>query len=188
MILKYAPADQDKICTTAARMLARGELIVYPTDTFYALGADATNPGAVRQVYKLKKSPLDQPLPILVASYDMLLRWARTGLEQERILRARLPGRYTFMLQPRKPLPVPAGSIGFRFPDHWCAKIADSLGRPITATPANIHNQPVPATIEEVKKIFGTRVALYIDQGPLAGKPPTVMDITSFPPRILPQE
>jgi len=117
-----------------------------------------------------------------VADLKMLLKLARATPEQEKILSARLPGPYTFILPPRKSMPVANGNVGFRLPNHWCCRISKFLGRPITATSSNIHNQTTPASIKELEKIFGDKVALYIDAGPLSGKPSQVVDLTTAEP------
>lgn len=179
MLLKYSPDKEREICSAAARALADGKLVVYPTDTVYGLAADATNASAVDAVFQLKQRPRDQPLSILVSDLEMLFKWTRTTPEQDKLLSACLFGPYTFVLRPVKPLPVSQGNIGFRLPSHWCCGIAKALGRPITATSANIHGQQTPKTIQELEKLFGDKVALYIDAGSLTGKPSKVVDLTT---------
>lgn len=159
--------------------LRAGKLVVYPTDTIYGLGADATNSAAVDLVYRAKQRPRDQPISVLVADFDMLYRYAATSQAQKKTLEEKLPGPYTFILEPRQKLPVSNGNIGFRIPKHWCTKIAKELGKPITTTSANIHGKETPATITELRKTFGDSVEVYIDGGKLLGKPSTVIDLTT---------
>jgi L-threonylcarbamoyladenylate synthase len=159
--------------------LRAGQLIIYPTDTVYGIGADALNKKAVDFVYEVKQRPRDQPISILVADFDMLYKYANASQAQKKVLEEQLPGPYTFILEPKEKLPVSDGNIGFRIPNHWCTKIAKELGRPITTTSANIHGKETPATISELRKTFGSKVEIYIDGGRLSGKPSTVIDLTT---------
>jgi len=159
--------------------LKAGKLIVYPTDTVYGLGADALNERAVDLVYGVKQRPRDQPISILVADFEMLYEYANASSEQKKRIEEKLPGPYTFILEPKKKLPVSTDNIGFRIPKHWCTKIAKELGRPITTTSANIHRLETPATITELRKAFGDKIDVYIDGGRLVGKPSTIIDLTT---------
>ena len=159
--------------------LRAGKLVVYPTDTVYGLGADATDSKAVDLVYEVKQRPRDQPISILVADFEMLYEYAKASPEQRKTLEEKLPGPYTFILEPKQKLPVSDGNIGFRIPKHWCTKIAKELGRPITTTSANIHGKETPATLTELRRAFGNKVEVYIDGGALPGKPSTVIDLTT---------
>ena len=146
----------------------KGGIIVYPTDTVYGLGADATNKRAVNKIYSLKKRPKSLPLSVLVSDFSMLKKYAKTTKGFKR-------GKYTFVLKPKKQLPVSKGSIGFRIPKHWCTNLAKEFGKPIVTTSANIHGQPVAQTITEAKRIFGKKVNLYIDGGKLGTKPSKII-------------
>jgi L-threonylcarbamoyladenylate synthase len=159
--------------------LKAGKLIVYPTDTVYGLGADALNERAVDLVYGVKQRPRDQPISILVADFEMLYEYANASSEQKKRIEEKLPGPYTFILEPKKKLPVSTDNIGFRIPKHWCTKIAKELGRPITTTSANVHGKETPTTVTELRKTFGDKVEVYVDGGNLSGKPSTVIDLTA---------
>lgn len=170
-VLRYSPRSLGRVCRTAAEVLSRGGLIVYPTDTVYGIGADATNKKAVAKVYRLKKRPKDMPLSVMVSDIKMLRRYAymREGFKK---------GKYTFILKPKRKLPVSSGNIGFRIPAHWCTNIAKEFGKPITTTSANLHGKRTPKTIRGLQKVFGKRIALYIDGGTLSAKPSKVIDLT----------
>ncbi len=183
--LMYRTYAEDSIIRRAAEILREGKLIVYPTDTVYGLGADATNARAVDTLYDRKRTPRGQPVSVLVADLAMLKRWAVMGARQEEYVRARIPGPWTFVLKPKKKLPVSAGSVGFRIPDHWCTGIAKALGRPVTSTSANLHSSHSPRAIFEIKQSFGEKVVLYIDGGKLTGQPSQVVDLTVEPPNVL---
>lgn len=158
--------------------LQAGKLIVYPTDTVYGMGADALNREAVDLLYGVKQRPREQPVSVLVHDFDMLYKYAKVTGAQKKIIEEKLPGAYTFILEPAQKLPVSSGNIGFRIPKHWCTKIAKELGRPITTTSANIHGLETPATITALRKTFGDKVEVYVDGGTLSRKASTVIDLT----------
>ena len=170
----------DEIIARAVDLLNAGKPIIYPTDTLYAIGCDATNAEAVEQVYKLKQRPRDMPLSVLVSDFEMLQKYAEISAKQMKVLKEKLPGPFTFILKPKIKLPVSAGNIGFRMIYHKLAnEIVKKFGKPITATSANVHGQPTGATITELKVIFKTYIDLYILGGRLEGKPSTVIDLTT---------
>jgi len=171
-ILKYSAKTSEVIIRLAADLLRQGGLIVYPTDTVYGIGADATNKKAVDKVFALKKRPKGKPLSVMVSDISMLKKYAKT-------VRGFKKGRYTFIIAPKKRLPVSKYDIGFRLPNHWCARIAGELGRPVVTTSANISERPIAKTAGEAKKLFGGKVALYIDGGRLNGKPSKVIVLGS---------
>ena len=158
--------------------LQAGKLIIYPTDTVYGMGADALNKEAVDLLYDVKQRPREQPVSVLVADFEMLYKYANVTEAQKKIIEEKLPGAYTFILEPRQKMPVSNGTAGFRIPKHWCTKIAKELGRPVTTTSANIHGLETPATVTELRKTFGEKVEAYVDGGKLSGKASTVVDLT----------
>jgi L-threonylcarbamoyladenylate synthase len=171
-MLRYSKRNSEVLIRLAAGLLRQGELIVYPTDTVYGIGADATNRRAVAKVFALKKRSRSKPLSIMVSDTAMLKRYAKT-------VRGFKKGRYTFIIEPKKRLPVSKYDIGFRLPNHWCAKIAKELGRPVVTTSANVSERPVARTAKEAKKLFGDKIALYIDGGRLSGKPSKVVCLST---------
>ncbi len=171
-MLRYSKCNSEVIIRLAAGLLRQGELIVYPTDTVYGIGADATDKKAVNKVFRLKKRPKSKPLSVMVSDIGMLKKYAKT-------VRGFKNGRYTFIIEPKKRLPVSQYDIGFRIPNHWCTKIAKELGKPVVTTSANISERPVAKTAKEAKRLFGNNIALYIDGGRLSGKPSKVVVLGS---------
>lgn len=165
-------------CLKAAlRVLREGGLIVYPTDTLYALGCDATREVAVKRVFEAKKRPLDKPLPIAVADMRMLERYAYLH-EQAKILAERfLPGALTMVLK-KKNLPEVLTSgldmVAVRIPANEAAlELIGKFGRPVITTSANLSGSPPPVTVEEIPESLGAAVAL--DQGRLGGRVPSTI-------------
>ena len=155
----------------AVRELKKGNLIVYPTDTVYGIGADATNKRAVAKLYRIKKRPKSMPVSVMVSDMKMLRKYAK-------VKKGFRKGRYTFILEPKRKLPVSSGNIGFRIPGNWCTRIARDLGRPVTSTSANMHGRRTPRTISGIRKQFGKGISFYMDGGTLSGRPSKVIDLT----------
>jgi len=115
----------------------------------------------------------------------MLEKYAKINKNQRRLLKKKLPGKHTFILNPKKKIPVSKSKIGFRIPNHWCVLLSKEFGKPITTTSANIHKKPIPKAIKDINKIFEDSISLYIDEGILDGKPSKVMDITCSKPKVI---
>jgi L-threonylcarbamoyladenylate synthase len=163
----------------AVQALREGKVIIYPTDTVYGIGADATNQDAVAKVYEMKQIPREQPISVLVADFKMLYEYAEISPEQKQILMKKLPGPHTFILKPKKKLHVSSGTVAFRLPKHDCTKIAKALGKPITTTVANVHGQVTYGNIHDLRKVFGDKVAEYVDGGKLNAVPSPITDLTT---------
>jgi L-threonylcarbamoyladenylate synthase len=168
----------------AVKVLQRQQLVVYPTDTLYALGCDATSKYAVMRVFEGKKRRLEMPLPIAVADMEMLRRYAHLH-EQARVLAEKyLPGALTLILK-KKNLPEVltsgSGKVAVRIPANDAAlELIELLGRPVVATSANFSGSPPPVTVEEVPPELGAEIAL--DQGLLGERiPSTIVDFDEGP-------
>jgi L-threonylcarbamoyladenylate synthase len=191
METKVLPASEETI-TIAARILAEGGLVAFPTDTVYGVGAHAFQPDAVERIYVAKTRPRDKAIPILLARADDLPLVAERITETAWLLAERFwPGGLTLVL-PRKanvPDGVSAGgpTAAVRVPDHPVplALIA-ALGAPLAATSANLSGRPSPVTAQEVEAELGERIELILDGGRCPGGiPSTVLDLTTDPPTIL---
>jgi len=176
----------------AARVLRAGELVAFPTETFYGLGAHALDAVAVGRVFQAKGRPADKPLLVLVDSVSMVARVARDVPARARRLMDRYwPGPLTLILVAHPDLPVGltagSGTIGVRLSGHPVARaLVTALGGPITAPSANQHGAPSPRTADEVVAGLGGRIELVLDGGPTPGGPPsTLLDLTRTPAVVL---
>jgi len=140
---------------TAVQTLHDGGMILYPTDTIWGIGCDATNEVAVNNVFELKQRPKDKPFVILVSDVDMLKDYV-----------AQLHPRIETLLNyHHRPLTIiydqgiclapnaisSNGSVAIRIPhDEYCQDLIRAFGKPIVASSANISNQPFPAHFGEV--------------------------------------
>jgi len=164
----------------AADVLKKGGLVVYPTDTLYALGASIYNENAVRKVYGIKKRPLGIPLPVAVGGIEQIESVAVMNSTAKRIAERFMPGAVTLIMKKREGISdVVAGEkIAVRVPSNKMALQIISLAGAITATSANLHGQSAPSTVEDAKKQLGSSVDMYVDGGTLIGIPSTIVDVS----------
>jgi L-threonylcarbamoyladenylate synthase len=178
----------------AARALARGRLVVYPTDTLLGLGALASDPAAVGRLERAKGRSSSQPVSIAVSSVEELERWADLSVESRAWVRRHLPGPYTVLVRPtarsrrafgRSILPH-HGLLGVRLPDHPVARELARREGPITATSANLHGQPPCRTTAEARRTFDGVVAVYLPAVPRpSGRPSTLVDLSGPGPVLV---
>ncbi len=177
----------------AAAILRGGGVVAFPTETFYALGAAAGHPAALRRVFGLKTRTPSKPLLVLVDSIAMAETLAREVTPAARELMARhWPGALTLVLRARADVPVEltagTGTVGVRWSSHPVAQgLVHALGMPVTAPSANVEGAEPPTTAADVLAVFDGLVDVVLDGGPTAGGlASTLVDVTGEP-RILRQ-
>ncbi|MCL6088924.1 MAG: L-threonylcarbamoyladenylate synthase [Candidatus Marsarchaeota archaeon] len=145
-----------------------GGVVVYPTDTLYGLGGDATNAAVVSRVILLKARPADQPLSILFSDWASARDYIKMDAALEKKLGELTPGPFTFLLPLKNPLPVTSSHlVGCRIPQHeFCLKWAAAFGKPIITTSANKHKMSPPRAVEELDASIIEGVDLIVDGGP----------------------
>ena len=171
-----APKEADENLAAAVQALKRGDVIVFPTETLYGLGADALNEAAVEKVFQLKgRDPLN-PIPVLVADQEMLhaLVPAIPSIARK-LMDQYWPGPLTLVLPGRKNIPKAlcnsGGGIGVRISRQSLATLlVKGLGRPLTATSANPSGKEPARTVEEAKRYFAGEVEVFVDGGTLTSK------------------
>jgi len=176
----------------AIDVLKNGGIVALPTDTVYGLGADPLNRRAVDKVYRVKKRPYNQALPLLLADKSDLTKVASVIPEIAWKLAERfLPGGLTLVLKksPWVPSNITAGgdTIAVRIPNHPIPiALIKALGNPIVGTSANISGRPSPVTAAEVREQLGREVDLIIDGGRSPGGiESTVLDVSGKTPTLL---
>jgi L-threonylcarbamoyladenylate synthase len=179
---------------TAAQSVLNGGVIIYPTDTVYGLGADATNPAAVARVRTIKGRDADKPILAMVRDIAMLEEYAVLTPMAQVLARALLPGPLTLVLTQRgeglNPVAQVDGSVGFRIPNHpTCRALMEHIDRPVTSTSVNKSGLPQPHTLPAMLAQLGEHVDLIdqiLDEGPLTPSPAsTIVDARGDEPRIL---
>jgi L-threonylcarbamoyladenylate synthase len=192
-ILKLDPAeiDPEKIMIIAGTVSQNG-VIVYPTDTFYGLGADCFSGQAVRRIFRLKKRPSAKGLPVLISDPAMAREIAASIPPVfDEIASSFWPGPLTLLLHAARHLPRELvglrQTVGVRLPAvAWLRELVDRAGAPLTATSANISGEGEIASPERVIQVFRKRVELIVDGGDaLGGRLSTVVDLTLDKPRLV---
>ena len=181
----------DKVIEYTTRLLRKGGVIIYPTDTLYGLGVDVQNVRAMERLYRIKNRNYSIPVSLMVSSLDHIEDLiGLLPIEQHSYLKRLLPGPVTIILSNKRRgrlqiihRALDMDTIGFRIPDHpFCIRLAQKLDRPITTTSANKSGENNIADIKELINTFGSEIDLILDGGPLkkaAGS--TIIDFTKQP-------
>ncbi|MGH7848512.1 MAG: L-threonylcarbamoyladenylate synthase [Candidatus Binatia bacterium] len=185
-------AKAEGLLTEALEVLRHGQVIAFPTETFYGLGADALNGKAVARVVALKGRDPNSPLPVIVAD-ERMLRSVVTIVAPlaRRLMDQFWPGPLTLVMPGNPKLPKPLlnrkGGIGVRVSNHPIAqRLVAELGHPITATSANPSGQVPARSWQEVLGYFAARVGLIIDGGQLTSKKgSTVVEVNGDEIRVI---
>ncbi len=181
------PASLDR----ALALLRTGEPIAFPTDTVYGVGAAALNAAAVARLYTVKRRPLTQAIPLLIADEADLPLVADEVTPTARRLARLWPGALTLvvMAAPGLPSELLAGgaTVAVRLPNHtWLRSLMRALGMPLAATSANLHGGRDPRTAADVAAQLGGALPLIVDGGPTPGPlPSTIVDCVGDEPRLL---
>lgn len=176
---------------TAARLIREGELVAFPTETVYGLGANAFDPAAVARIFVCKGRPQDNPLIVHLADFDKVSCVASSVPPLARVLYDEFcPGPLTMILPKgeRVPTEVTAGldTVGVRFPSHPVARELISLSCPIAAPSANVSKHVSPTTAQHVYDDLAGKIPLILDGGTCqVGIESTIVDLTSDIPTIL---
>ncbi len=182
-------ATRDNILA-ASRIVRRGGLVVYPTETVYGLGCDPFTIESVKRVFKVK-GERRKPLPILALSGYHVKRIAAVSREAEKIAERFWPGPITLVLTKKPILPEVVtcnlDSVAVRIPKNDVAlKLIDLSNGLLVGTSANKTGEKPPRTAQEAAEQLGNDPNLILDNGPAAlGVPSTVVDLTSRKPKIL---
>ena len=154
-----------------ADALNKGKIVVFPTETVYGIGADATNDVAVKKIFEAKGRPQDNPLIVQISNYKMLEDVAQKPNDTEMaLMRAFWPGPFTIILKCKGNLPksVTAGldTVGIRMPDNNIAlSIIDAAKKPIAAPSANVSGKPSGTNLKDIFKELDNRVDYFVDGG-----------------------
>jgi L-threonylcarbamoyladenylate synthase len=169
-----------------------GGLVAYPTETFYALGVDATSGAAVERLFRVKGRERGIPVPLIIATPEALARVARRVPPAARKLMDRFwPGPLTLVLEAAPDLPEGitggTGAVGVRISDHpAAAAIARACPFPLTATSANRSGEASAASPAALSRTIHDALDVLVDGGRTKGAPAsTVLDVTVVPPRLV---
>ncbi len=175
------------------KVIDNGGVISFPTETVYALAADASNHDAVDKIYKLKNRFSDKPLPVLVGDIYQANRVVEFNQRAQKLALCFFPGPLTLVLKAKlhgnlaSNVNQNIATVGIRMPNNLTAlKILKAVGRPLVGTSANISNQKSAISGEEVLQAFGDLIDILVDSGGAnTGIPSTILDLTGEQVKIL---
>ena len=185
-ILKATPSS----ILVASRIVKRGGVIVYPTDTVYGLGCDPFNGEAVEQILKIKDQR-KKPLPVLGSDTENVKKVAHMSREARELVARFWPGPITLVLPKKATLPDVVtqnmSSVGVRIPKHEVAiQLIRQSGGLLVGTSANKTGKKPARTAYEAMEQLGKEIEVILDGGPTPiGTPSTVVDLTTDQPTIL---
>lgn len=194
---KLTSTNQSAVTSQAIKILKLGGLIIYPTETCYGAGVDATNQSAVDKLLAYKHRREGRPLSVAVADEAMATKYVKLNATAKNLYQKFLPGPLTVVSAGRHQLAhgieSELGTLGIRIPDHPLAlAIVKKFNKPITATSANVSYKPRPYSIVQLLKQTSKKqqslIDLIIDAGKLPKRPvSTIVDTTLDDPLIIRQ-
>ncbi|MFO8089275.1 MAG: L-threonylcarbamoyladenylate synthase [Desulfatiglandaceae bacterium] len=186
--------DLESCLGSAVRILRRGGVVAYPTETVYGLGVDVSNERAVSYLFQLKGREEGRPVLIIIPSTEAISRYAESVPESaRRLISTFWPGELTIVCRARgtvSPLLTGGtGKIGVRLSSNFIATaICRAFGGAVTSTSANRSGSPPCTSVSQVLKVFPSGLSLVINGGSCTAEAgSTVVDVTGSPCRILRQ-
>lgn len=180
-IIKQQNLDMNKIVSA----LRAGEVLVYPTETVYGLGCDATNQEAVNKIFSIKKRQQEKSVLVIAADLNMMLDYIEWTPKLQELADKYWPGPLTIVAPIKFQNDLASGviaqdnTIAFRVTDHPLAhELSEKLGRPLVSTSANIAAMSNPYEIEQVIKMFAEEIDqpdIIIDGGELSHRSPSTI-------------
>lgn len=169
---------------TVVQTLKDGGVIIYPTDTVYALGCDALNNSAIEKVCAIKAmKSAKSNLTIICNQISQITEYAKFGNREFKVLKQYLPGPFTFIFQALSKLPKAfkgRRTVGVRIPDNAVAcKIVEALGRPILSTSVEAEDIDYMCEPELIAEVYKSSVDIVIDSGRGGSIASTIVDCTS---------
>lgn len=192
-ILKIDSADIDSdSMKEAAALIAAGELVAFPTETVYGLGADALRPEASRKIYAAKGRPSDNPLIVHISKFEDLVSIAKEVPPQaKKLADAFWPGPLTMIVWKNAKVPYETtggmDTVAIRMPNHPVAlRLIEESGCLIAAPSANTSGKPSPTEAAHVALDMDGRIPMILDGGPVGiGIESTIVDLSEETPMIL---
>jgi len=191
--LRVHPANpQRRLIREAVDVLRAGGLVVYPTDSCYALGCQIGNKDALDRLRRVRDIDEGHHFTLVCSSLSEIARYAVVDNIQYRLLRMATPGSYTFILRagrdvPKRVLNARRKTIGIRVPDHpVAAALLEELGEPILSSTLILPGEELPPPdIEGARDELEHKVDLIIDSGSCGLDMTTVIDLTNVAPELI---
>ncbi|MGB0662273.1 MAG: L-threonylcarbamoyladenylate synthase [Pontibacterium sp.] len=185
---------QNRLIQQAVELLKSGGVVVYPTDSAYALGAVLGNKGALEKIKRIRKLDDKHNFTLVCRDLSEIGTYAKVDNQAYRLLKMLTPGAYTFILPassevPRRMLHPKRKTVGIRVPDNRIAMaLAEALGEPMVSTSLIMPNDDMPLMDPyEIRDLLEHEVALVIDGGYCGMEATTVLDLTNGVPELVRQ-
>lgn len=183
---------QPRLIKQAAEMLRDGAVIVYPTDSGYAIGCHLDDKDAVARIRQIRGLDEKHLMTLMCRDLSELAHYARVDNAQFRLLKNNTPGSYTFILVATKEVPrrlqhPKRSTVGLRIPDHPIAlALLAELGEPLLSSTLILPDADHPLTdVDEIREYLGSLVELIIEGGPVGTESTTVIDLTDAAPVLV---
>jgi L-threonylcarbamoyladenylate synthase len=161
--------------------ILKGEIFIYPTDTIYGLGCDATNSEAVKKIRTIKQRH-DAPFSVIAPSIEWIRKNCIVSKEAEKYLKE-LPGPVTLILKLKntkcvsKEINPGNDTLGVRIPNHWISKMVEFFEVPIVTTSVNTTDKPFMTDIEEIEPEIEGHVSFALYEGAKEGRPSKIIHL-----------
>ncbi|MBL3598615.1 MAG: threonylcarbamoyl-AMP synthase [gamma proteobacterium endosymbiont of Lamellibrachia anaximandri] len=182
---------QPRLIRQAVNIIRQGGLVIYPTDSSYALGCQIGDKGAVEKIRRIRKLDESHNFTLVCRDLTEISNYAKLGNQEFRLLKTLTPGPYTFIHQATKQVPrrlqhAKRKTIGIRVPDNQIARdMLEELGEPIMSTTLILPGDEMPLTDPyEMRQILDHEVDLIIDGGYCGFEPTSVVVMTEGTPEI----
>ncbi len=166
--------NERAIIEKAARIMKKGGVVVFPTESSYGLGVDATNETAIKKLAAVKHQPEEKSVSVIVADLGQAEDFGKLDEKARKLVERFMPGPLTLVVEKRLGVPdaLAEKTIAFRISSNRIARaLCKELGNAITATSANLHGRPSIYSGREAIKQFGNRAHMIIDAGELPRNP-----------------
>lgn len=176
----------------ASAVLDTAGVLVYPTDSCYALGCDLGNADGVARIRRIRHKSNREPLSLLCRDLSEIAVFARVDNQAYRLLKKLTPGPYTFILKasrevPKRVLDTKRKTMGIRVPDNAVAQaLLDAHGAPILSSTAQKPDEDFALNdVEDIREWLGSRVDAFVDSGPCRMEPTSVIDLSGDIPHVI---
>ncbi len=183
---------QPRLIKQAADLVRNGAVIVYPTDSCYALGCHLGDKEAVARIRQIRGVDDKHHMTMVCRDLSELARYARVDNVQFRLLKNNTPGSYTFILEATKEVPKrlqhpKRSTIGVRIPDHPVAlALLEELGEPLISSTLILPNEEFAMNdAEQIRDLLQHQIDLVVDGGAVGLDPTTVIDLTKDTPVVV---
>lgn len=186
----YAETPHKRLIKHAVKILEKGGVIVYPTDTIYGLAADIYQKDAVERLFKIKQVSKQKLLSLILPDLENIGNWVHISNTVFRVMRRVLPGKYTFILPASKEVPKSIlqkrRTLGIRVPDNEISRqLVAELGHPVLSTSVPNGEDDFFTDPQEIATRFRYEIDLILDAGIMPNLPSTVVDFSIDPPEII---